>query len=267
MAVITITTRPTPRRRPTTSPRRPAVAAGRSAGRHPRHLLASPPRRRRPGDRARARDGAGGCCARGCAPLATPERRPAIARVAQQVVVQPGDSLWSVAAAPRSRRATRGQSSTRLRRPPRHALGAGRDRRVGRLRIARRRPGLCAGPGGCARVGERRRIPWRGALPVLLDRRRQGRRLAPGRRRRRGPAPARVPGVRAAVHHLRAGRGAAARGGEALGRRRSRSTPRSSAAASSGRWRAARSTRRRSRRWWPRSRSAPRRRVPRCRAR
>ena len=49
--------------------------------------------------------------------------------------------------------------------------------------------------------------------------RRQGRRLAPGRRRRRHPPPARVPRLRPALHDVRARRGGAARRREAVGDR------------------------------------------------
>ena len=56
-----------------------------------------------------------------------------------------------------------------------------------------------------------------GALSLLLGGFRQGRGLARIGRRRRDPAPARVPRVRPAVHHLRAARAHPADGAEALG--------------------------------------------------
>ncbi|CAA9213906.1 MAG: Ribonucleotide reductase transcriptional regulator NrdR, partial [uncultured Acidimicrobiales bacterium] len=62
-----------------------------------------------------------------------------------------------------------------------------------------------------------RPVPCGGALPVVLEPRRQGDRLPDGRRRWRHPPSAGVPGVRAAGHHVRAGGGGVARGGEALG--------------------------------------------------
>ena len=54
--------------------------------------------------------------------------------------------------------------------------------------------------------------------PSCSQPRRQGRRLAPGRRRHHHPSPSRVPGLRPALHHLRAPRGGPARGGQALRR-------------------------------------------------
>ena len=101
-AVITITTRATTRQRPTTLPRRHAVATGgapvvsRATYRRRRILVAA---------LAvvlvlvMAQAGA----ALGGSSLATPERRPASAlesarTSARSTVVRPGDSLWSVAA-------------------------------------------------------------------------------------------------------------------------------------------------------------------------
>jgi nucleoid-associated protein YgaU len=101
MAAITITTRPTPRRRPTTSPRRSAVAAGRARVATPRATYW----RRRLAVVALViglvvvMAQAGAALGGGSSTLSTPERRPAF--VAEpgvvRVVVQPGDSLWSIA--------------------------------------------------------------------------------------------------------------------------------------------------------------------------
>jgi hypothetical protein len=99
MAVITTTipTRTMPRRRPTTSSRLPAVAAGR-----PRVATRARYWRRRIVVAVlaiglvlvMAQAGA----ALGGASLASPERRPAAAHTAaRNTVVRPGDSLWSVA--------------------------------------------------------------------------------------------------------------------------------------------------------------------------
>ena len=96
--VITITTRATARPRPTTLPS-PNRCRRRVPGRQPCHLLAAARRRRRPVGGAGARDGPGGCCARGST-LAAPERHPAghaSATSAATTVVRPGDSLWTVA--------------------------------------------------------------------------------------------------------------------------------------------------------------------------
>ena len=55
-------------------------------------------------------------------------------------------------------------------------------------------------------------------LPVLREPRAPRRRVPRGRHQGRHPPPPRVPGLRAPLHHLRALRGDAARGGEELGR-------------------------------------------------
>ena len=105
--------------------------------------------------------------------------------------------------------------------PERRSSGTAEPTRI----IRPRRPGRTGPPwlrSGRPRAGRvpsapvARGIRWIRALPVLHSRRRQGRRLAPGRRHRRGPPPPGVPGLRAALHHLRARRGAPAHGGEAL---------------------------------------------------
>jgi hypothetical protein len=98
--VITITTRATARRRPTTSPRRHAVAAGSApvvsrATYWRRRILVAVAAVALVLVMAQAGAALGGS-------LATPERRPASASpartMARSTVVRPGDSLWSVAA-------------------------------------------------------------------------------------------------------------------------------------------------------------------------
>jgi nucleoid-associated protein YgaU len=101
MAAITITTRPTPRRRPTTSPRRSAVAAGRARVATTRATYW----RRRLAAVALViglvlvMAQAGAALGGGSSTLTTPERRPALVSDTgpTTVVVQPGDSLWSIA--------------------------------------------------------------------------------------------------------------------------------------------------------------------------
>jgi hypothetical protein len=93
MAVITITHRPVPQRRPTTSLRRPAVAAGRA-----RVATRAMYWRRRFAVAALVIGlvlvmAQAGAALGGDSPPATPERRPALV----SVVVRPGDSLWSIA--------------------------------------------------------------------------------------------------------------------------------------------------------------------------
>ena len=147
--------------------------------------------------------------------LAPAERRPQV----DTVVVEPGDTLWSIAAAARARRGS-----------------AGRRRRAGARRAAR--PRCCRArrsPGStidavqsapavrratAANAPARGTLRWIRALPVLPGERRQGRRLARRRRGRRDPAAARVPRLRAPLHDLRAGRGGRARRAQALGGRR-----------------------------------------------
>ena len=151
-----------------------------------------------------------------------PSLPPSAAQPSSAVVVQPGDSLWSVA-----HRLAPGSDP----RPVVDALAAARhgaplrargDGRVGRLSqspVADRPRRLRLGPGrrGCARVGGRRR--YRGAVRCpfctadddkVVDSR-------PADDERRDPAPPGVPRLRPAVHHLRAGRGAPADGREAVG--------------------------------------------------
>lgn len=106
----------------------------------------------------------------GGSPLAVPERRPAVS----QPVVQPGDSLWSIAAR---------LEPDRDLRPVVDELTAARGR-AARARRGHHPAGVTAPP---ARNGY---VPWSSALPVLPDARRQGRRFAPVRRRRRDPAAA-----------------------------------------------------------------------------
>jgi hypothetical protein len=99
--VITITTRATARQRPTTLPRRPAVAAGGSRAVNRavywrRRILVAALAVALVLVMAQAGAALGGS-------LATPERRPASASApartsGRSTVVRPGDSLWSVAA-------------------------------------------------------------------------------------------------------------------------------------------------------------------------
>ncbi len=86
-------------------------------------------------------------------------------------------------------------------------------------------------------------------LPVLRAPRAPRRRVARRRHQGRHPATARVPVVRAALHHLRAVRGDAAGGGEVVRRAPVRSTARSSSRASSAPATSGRCRRPRSR--WP----------------
>jgi LysM repeat protein len=94
MAVITITTRPTPRRLPTRSPWRPTVAAGGF-----RVATRATYWRRRVAvavlvvGLVLVMAQAGAALGGSSSTLVTPERRPAVA----SVVVQAGDSLWSIA--------------------------------------------------------------------------------------------------------------------------------------------------------------------------
>ena len=127
--------------------------------------------------------GAGGCGARRVLP-----RRPrAPPAVSTSVVVEPGDSLWSIAERARARRRSRDRSSTRWSQARGTAAAACRARRSPGSTTDARPPAARR-----SRVADER---YRGAraLSVLPGRRRQGRRLARRRRRRRDPAPAGVP--------------------------------------------------------------------------
>ena len=133
-----------------------------------------------------------------------PSPPPSAARTSSTVVVEPGDTLWSIAAARSPPTPIRAPSSTRSSQARgTAALLPGRDAHLARRLTRRVR----------ARHGDRGATDGTGATvdvvrcPVLPGERRQGRRLAPRRRRRRDPAPARVPRVRPPLHHLRAGRG------------------------------------------------------------
>ena len=121
-------------------------------------------------------------------------------------VVQPGDTLWSIA----------------RELDPTGDVRADVDRLAdlnGTAALAGR-PTASADRRRQARDVVRRSSLARRAVSDLLERRRQGRRLAGLRRRRRDPPPARVPRVRPPVHDLRAARRGAARRGEALRRPR-----------------------------------------------
>ena len=137
--------------------------------------------------------------------LATPERLPHV----RTIVVQPGDSLWSIA----------------------HELAPEHDPRSVVDAMVEARGTSTLAPGETVTWLENQApehtdnsqtpaVRWLCALSVLPRERRQGRRLAPGGGPARDPAPARVPGVRPAVHHLRTGRGVAGGGAQAVGRDR-----------------------------------------------
>ena len=141
--------------------------------------------------------------------LAPAERRPQVT----SVVVEPGDTLWSIAdeVAPERRSAA-----------GRRRAGRGAGHRASCCR-ARRSPGSASDrcrphtAGGARRSRGQRAVRWIRALSVLPGERRQGRRLARRRRRRRHPAAAGVPRVRPPLHDLRARRRGRARRAEALG--------------------------------------------------
>ena len=174
-------------------------------------------------------------------PSAARPSRPA-SRVADRLhvrcVVAPGDSLWSIAQRARHRVRTRAPSSTSW---PRR----GTARRSCRARRS------CGRADGGARRGPRttRRDFATTASSVHVVRcpycrvdRRQGRRLAPGRRRRRGAAAARVPRLRPPVHDLRARRRGSAPRAQAVRAHRAVRPRQARVRASSGRSRRARST-------------------------
>ena len=168
------------------APRRPAARRRRRrrrrlpGGRPAATLLAPASRRRRRWPRVVRRDGAGGRRARGRS-LAAPERRPAVVPRLGHVRRSrsgPATRCGRSSSAPLARRRTRGPVVDELVRGPPTAqpLVPGRGRSgspaAGPPRLRSRRRGARGG----ADAG---RLPWRGALPVLRGRRRQGRRLAP----------------------------------------------------------------------------------------
>ena len=95
-------------------------------------------------------------------------------------------------------------------------------------RVTREVEGAVREVSGVRLAGRRSNAPSH-ALPVLLERRHPGGRLALERGRQRHPAAPQVPEMRQALHHLRAGRAAHAAAGEE-GRQPHRLRPRTSCA-------------------------------------
>ena len=209
--------------------------------------------------------------------LAAPERRPASAHVTHHHVAARRLAVVDRAAA-RARATTPGRRR-RARRRPATAPPLARVRRSsGRLAptslgtptaawAIAARAAVAAARGPSRPAGGSQPIRWRVCAVRTARRRRQGRRLAPGRRRRGGPAPAGVPGCgRRFTTYERVEElplVVVKRSGE-QGAVRPR---RSCGPGSSARWRAVRSTTPRSRRWRRESRRARARRAPRSRAR
>ena len=175
------------------------------------------------------RDGAGGCRARGFHPRRLPSaaRPPSTTRSSRPgrlAVVRRAAPGARRGPPPGGRRARARPATARRSHRARPSSGAGRRRPSHATLIAHGGPALRVGPPWLRRRRDGKAPTWTGscvyrgahALSVLRGRRRQGRRLASGRRGRGGAPPPGVPRLRPPLHHLRAGRGAPAGGGEAL---------------------------------------------------